>query len=174
MKDTFTINQSLSLREVLGVIFYIFPRIKAFKRFILFLTVIVIMSNILGVMTAPDHKSLEKSILEIVGALAAVILIFALLIFVLCTTVYFLKPGYFKNVIYHFTTSGLVRTANGNTFSFPWRNFAKLQETQSFFLLYVSSFDAHIIAKRIFADHAEMEAFKEFIRTNAGDWLLDK
>ena len=174
MKDSFTINQSLTLRETLSAIFYIFPRTKAFKRFSLFLTVIVIMSNILGVMTAPGSGSPQKSILEIVGTLGAIIIIFSALVLVFCTCMYLIKPANFKNVIYHFTKTGVARTANDTTFSFPWRSFSKLTETKSFFLLYVSSFDAHIIAKRIFTDNAEMESFKQFVRANAGDWLLNE
>jgi hypothetical protein len=97
---------------------------------------------------------------------------FSALILISCICVISYKPA--SKCHLSFYEDGVARTANGTTFSFPWQSFSKLTETKSFFLLYVSSFDAHIIPKRIFTDNAEMESFKQFVRANAGDSLLNE
>jgi hypothetical protein len=72
-------------------------------------------------------------------------------------------PRVFKEKIYEFSSWGVVVKTEGLERSKPWRNFQKIKETRSFFLISLSNTEYVLILKRLFKKKGEAEAFKTFV-----------
>lgn len=164
MKETFTINQNLKLKEVLSAYYYIIPRMRLIKKIFLF-------GFIAGIFTSVVELSyrIENSttwyifIFRLLFLPSFLALFFFVFIFFAAILMMKLKPDLFSNVTYRFTHWGMEKTGKGINLTKPWREFIKFRETNNFILLYITSDDAHIIQKKMLNSNEELDSFKQFI-----------
>jgi hypothetical protein len=122
-------------------------------------------SMLLGVLTSSETFNLY-TLITILGPLIGLIILLIAFIVLYTCIIYNTKSILFKRMIYNFTHWGLVKSGNGLEFSRPWREFLKVKETKSFFLLYISKNDAHVIQKRMFRNREEIKDFNFFLENN--------
>jgi YcxB-like protein len=70
-------------------------------------------------------------------------------------------------ISYTFSPSEIVIRASVGDSRLNWTAFAEVLETRKYFLLYPQSALAHVLPKRCFASQAEVEAFRQLLRSAA-------
>jgi len=165
MPDTFTIDHDLNYREYLRVIIYLVIRMKIMKKIFLlsFFGFLAIAIFILALYTAKNHDW-SVIVFQVIITPVMPVLSLSVFLFFFSTLFYLFRPRLFRNITYRFTHWGMEKTGKGFEYSRPWRNFSEFRETKSFFLLYISPGNAHIIQKRMFKNTGEAEALKNFVR----------
>ncbi|HTQ66474.1 MAG TPA: YcxB family protein [Puia sp.] len=172
MADSFTISQYMTLRELVQASLYIGLRSKIIKRYFLFFSVLALACVVFGFITAGRYFYWQ-SILQILIPFVVMAALFFIFIVVVNALILLIKPDNFRNVVYQFTQWGMTRSAKGFDSSRPWGDFIKFRETASFFFLYISANDAHIIQKRMIGDEEEIEEFRNLIKDKVCNWMLN-
>ena len=162
----------MTLRELVQASLYIGLKSKIIKRFFLFFIPLAALCIVLGFVTTKDLFYWQAA-LQVLIPFVVMAAIFFIFILVVNALVLLIKPDNFRNVVYQFTHWGMTRSAKGFDFSRPWRDFTKFKETPSFFFLYISANDAHIIQKRMFGNEIELEEFRDLIKDKVGNWMLN-
>ncbi len=169
MQSSFSIKYHLTLLEFYYSSIYSAIRNKRLKKFYYLIPGILVLSGLLNFFL--DTKKSSYSIGLIVQFLFPILLFLIFLfvgIFILCLIVQLIKPNYFKNINYEFTHWGMFKKGIGFEYSSPWSKILKMKETKSFFLLYVSENDAHIVQKRMFKNEEEINNFKSLVIEKIG------
>jgi len=146
-------------------------RHKYVRRLIIFLTIIGILS---AVTTALAHGEKEtvtafSLLLPVVGTPIIVCLFFVAITLTLSVYIVKFKPNVINGVTYKFTHWGMERIADKSESTIPWRDFQKIKELKSFYLLEFKEKgvdNAHAIKKANFGDVDEQNEFIDFIEQN--------
>lgn len=164
MEDTFFIRQNLSLIEYYRAAMYLGIRNKRLRKFYYLILGMPLLLSLLDVFFI--HQNWRHTVFDFLLGITFPILFFYVGTFILSCLIMLIKPSLVRNITYEFNHWGMVKKGGGIEYSRPWRSFEKLRETKYILLLYISENDAHIIQKRMFPTHAELETFKEFADQN--------
>lgn len=163
MHNTFTIKQELTLTEFISATLFYYLTGKWLKRFFVFLFILSLIGVLLGFITSPIHIN-SITILRIFAPVGILFLL-VLLFLIFSSYTIFTKNAYlFKHVTYLFSDWGMVRHGEQSDFSEPWGESVMYKESKSFFLIYISNTDFHILQKRMFHDVSEINHFRNFIQ----------
>lgn len=165
MDDNFTVKQEMKIIEFLGAVYFQTPRMKIIKRFfilMLFVGLILVLLDVIRLFlgdTLPWYQIIIDFI-EIPLFIIVFLFVFMTLGAILLRV---LRRNHFKNVTYHFTHWGMEKIGKGINFATPWNKFLKFHESAHFIFLFISENDAHIIQKRMFVNHEELQRFRKLI-----------
>lgn len=164
MKETFTINQDLKLKEVLNAYYYMIPRMRLIKKIFLFSFIAGIFTSVVELSSRIENSATWYIfIFRLLFLPSFLALFFFVFIFFAAVLMMKLKSDLFSNVTYRFTHWGMEKTGKGIDLTKPWSEFIKFRETNSFILLYITSDDAHIIQKKMLNSNEELDSFKQFV-----------
>jgi hypothetical protein len=138
MQDTYLFSTNITIWEYIRLAWTITPRIKQFRRiFILWgcIGLFVVLSTTLSMITGSTFNAgqLWQGLLlplYLIGGFFALVTLSALLIGVV-------RPQFRLGINYRFNHWGMEMTGQKQELSVPWRQFQKIKETKSFFLLYI-------------------------------------
>jgi len=167
--DTVTINQSLSVGEVISASFFIFPRLRIIRRFLLYILILAIGSAVLGALTTSNNTGGLPTLIALLLPIILLPIVFFAFILIISVLVYAARPYIYKNVRFQFNHWGVVKTSDRFEISKPWREFTQYAESKSFFILFISASGGHIIAKRAFHSDEEMEQFRNLLQANLSE-----
>ena len=165
MHDLFTIRQDLTFNEFLSSTLYYCFSGRLFKRFMLFLLGLTLLSSFLEYATTSREVQLGTFIYNFapIFMIVPIVVVFS---FFMCLYIYKRKPYLFNNVSYDFTLWGVVRHGEKTEFSKPWCDITKYKETKAFFLLYIGDRDFHIVQKRMLESSVRLDAFRQLLQEN--------
>jgi|SRR5882724_10535961 len=161
-----TIHQDFTFREYSRGMLATFLRVKKVMIFFIVLPLVLALSPLLGYFTVANYTFGWRELAQII---LIPIILFGLmcgLVFILSLAFFRSKPAMFKNIIFRFSGTGMIKSISGMEITRDWKDFTGLKETKSFFLLYISKTDAHIIQKRLFGNQQEMDAFRDLLKAN--------
>lgn len=75
---------------------------------------------------------------------------------------------------YTFSDQGIEIDFESAKSELQWPFYARIKETKSFFLLYVTGSFCNIVPKRCFADSAQLDSFRSLVRARARKYDLSK
>lgn len=170
MQDNYSVNQDLSLNEYFRFTLYLLPRTKIIKRLFIFLTILGLLSGLMGLL-APGENEKPDFIAFLPSLMAPVFLsaFFFVFSFLACVFIVKFKPHIIQGNTFQFTHWGMERTSSGQVAAIPWRDIQTLKETRSFFVFYVTENkiqNIHVIQKRMFTSSGDAERFREFVEGN--------
>jgi len=162
MKDSYTIQQDVSLSDYYRICLHTYLYLKLTRRLFLFIAALSLLSSLLRVAGTDKSFSVVMFVYDLlpVLVLAAFFLVFSGL---LCVYIYKTRPWLFKNVSYEYTHWGITGNGEKTEFSKPWREITGMKETKSYFIFYVGQRDLHFLQKKMFADAAELTDFRNFV-----------
>jgi hypothetical protein len=165
MQFSFNVNQDLSFFEYFKGALYYFNN-KRFKIFIAIIFIFPLLSDIFALLTITNYRiSLTSVFLSLIPIGILLLMAFTITLIV-CSYFYNIKPQFFKNISYSFNHWGIIRNSEISGFSKPWREISKFKETKSFFLLYISGLDFHIVQKRKFNSSEDVANFRALLKEN--------
>jgi YcxB-like protein len=163
MRDKFEIHQTISLFDFYKGGLYLWRKNKKLMFFIYFGPLILLILGVLNILLSPKPGQVSVSVLSQVLFLLAFTICFYLVgFFIILLLIRVLKPGHFKNTIYTFNHWGMHKKAGASEYTMPWKGFIKWNETKSFFFLYVTDNDAHIISKKVIKE-PEQKELRDFL-----------
>jgi hypothetical protein len=170
MQDEFAVALDLSWAEYFRLSLYSLLRTKIFRVLIVFVSCIALLTGLLGFLApGKNEPDIFRAIVQVIGAPLILFLFFFICILLGSLFIVKFKPKFIRGISYRFTHWGMDRTGVNSEINIPWRNFRRLKETRSFFLIYVreNKIDTiHAIQKRKFVDSDQAEEFKRFVESN--------
>jgi hypothetical protein len=139
MQELYSVTQDLSYFEYVGLSLYMLPKNKLFKRLLIYVSCISILSAILSVTGAGGREeiSVASVLLRLIGPVISIIIIFVVLALLLGLFITTFKSEVLKGVTFTFTHWGMERLALKSVSSIPWKDFQDAKETKKFILLFV-------------------------------------
>lgn len=162
------IRQNLTFRELASASLYSVFRLKILRGFFLFLTSLFVLSEVFAF--AAGGNITVGDILRTVATLAMTFLLIIGLLLMSCAFFYKARYNDWTNTYYEINANGIIRHGGSLPFSAPWRTISRINETKAFFILYVGGYDFHVLQKKMFADAAELNAFRELLRQYAPNY----
>jgi hypothetical protein len=114
-------------------------------------------------------KNFQMRLMSVFLALVPVIILLPALViytFVVSLFIYKNKSQFFENVSYTFDQRGIIKHVESQGVLRPWREISKFRETKSFFLVYISRMDFHLIQKSKFNGSEELANFRTMLKRN--------
>lgn len=163
MKDSFTIDQHITLKEFINFTLYSYVHSRRIKSFFLLILLLDLVALVFGLLTGLTNFNSEVvfNMLTPLILLPVLLVIFAVLVSLL---IYTSRPYLFKNVSYDFTHWGIIRNGEKTEFSKPWREITRYKETKSYFIFYIGNADVHFVQKKMFNDANELADFAFFLK----------
>lgn len=156
--ETFTIKQEVSLLEFIYMLLTSLSRLKMIQTIFIFTILAGVISNLNNILS-------YKGFVHFLYYPIALSVFFIFFIVIFATYLMNLKPYNYKNVIYYFNDSGMLKRGNGFEISRAWTGFIKYTLTKNYILLYISENDAHIIQKRMFENSIDLENFIKLLNS---------
>ncbi|MFY0252460.1 hypothetical protein ACDQ55_00755 [Chitinophaga sp. 30R24] len=167
MQDTITIQLHMTLYEYIRFTLYMLPRNKIIRKIFIYITCLSVINagckQLLPSATPLQHAQDYANFIY-----APVLLALFFLVTSLLTAMYIFryKPHFIQHITLRFTHWGMEKTGLDIMVKIPWRNFQKIEESKSFFILYAGMDNiqhVNAISKKRFTSLEKATAFKEMI-----------
>lgn len=166
MRGQITITQSLTTVDLFKASIISALGNKRLRTIIYLVPSIVVLTSLPSILLSAEGEW-WLGVLNMLAGLAFLVVFFYGVTFILSFLMINVKSNLFKNVTYTFNNWGMIKSGKNVEFKRPWDKFIKWRETRSFFLLYTSESDAHVILKGPLHQN-ELEEVRQIIEKHLG------
>ena len=168
MPESYRFTQSLSWTEYVSISLYMLQRHRLIRRLFLFVFIIALLSSLLTLGAHGENEvvSAWSLLMPVIAGPLILAAFFVVVILLFSLFVVKFKPGLVKDIGFHFTHSGMARTAGKSDISIPWKDFEQMKETKNFIFLFarVNAVEhVYPIRKGNFGNALDLEEFKRFV-----------